>query len=352
MIRHHKNVSAARRRFAMLFKTALKNNGWSQTAFASKMQRELASERKMSAATISQWCNAHVIPKNKKTIEVAIAIVFRKKSSCEALKGQLREAYRDASQETNQNAEENCRALARLKTFLIPSQPARAATLCTMENVADLIADGQHTDSGTKHIAGIVKLLPASERAFILDAFVKILCERTSNDTDHRLQELLAATLTKFYSWRPSDSQCKSLSDMCRRDLAASWSPLAVSSSASRMLARAGKSEFLERTISAFVLDSTHGVDDFSRVAAYFGSEFEHFLGLMAHFRNKERIGRTPLILANDTNCLLRLADSPTLHPGYKRMIKPKLLLSGKLLYEAGMEREGRKAEAKANAMR
>jgi len=218
--------------------------------------------------------------------------------------------------------------------------------------VIDLIAHGQHTDAGTKRIAGVVKLLSASERTFILDAFVKILCERTSNDTDRRIQELLAATMTKFYSWRLSDSQCESLSDICRRDLATSWSPLAVTSSASRMLARAGKSEFLERTITAFVLDSSHGMDDFNGVAAYFVSEFELFLGLMGHFRNKERYGRAPLILAEDTNRLSRLADSPTLRIECKRALKPKLLLSADLLFRAGLEKEARRAETKANLIK
>jgi transcriptional regulator with XRE-family HTH domain len=129
MNRQPKNASAARLHFAILFKAALAKNGWSQRAFATKMQSALASERKMSPATISQWCNAKVIPKTKEVLELAIAIVCRNKPGCEAEKQQLRTAYDAVCQETKQSSEETRRSVARLTTFLIPLSSS-AAQLC------------------------------------------------------------------------------------------------------------------------------------------------------------------------------------------------------------------------------
>ncbi len=350
MIVQPKRITAARRLFATLFKAALKNNpvrpgdGYTQNAFAKKI--------KTSAARVSQWCNGKAIPRVEEFLDRVIAALYGNKPGCEAEKNQLRTAWRVAHQETAQGCEEVRQSLTRLRSVLLPQGGARGVTSWTMENLVDLIGYGQLTHDLTSEIIAAIKLAPFAERTHISEALVKILAEKVSSLADRRIKEIVAAVLSKYSSWRPTEFELKALLDMCDRELALSWTPLSISSPVSVALARAGYPDLLKKTMSKLILDGEHGIDAFKRVERYYGNEFLQFHGLLKHFEDKSRAGSAGLIWANDTNCLLRLADSPTLPENRKRAIRPKLLLSAKLLYRAGMEQEARRTETKANLIK
>ncbi len=334
----------------MRFKAALKNNpmrprdGYTQNAFAKKI--------KTSAAKVSQWCNGKAIPHVEEFLDPAIAALYGNKPNCEAEKNQLRAAWHVAHQETAQGREEVRQSLTRLRSVLLPHGCVRGVTAWTMENLVDLIGHGQLTHDLTSEVIAAIKLAPLAERSHISEALVKVLAEKVSRVADRRIKEIVAAVLSKYSSWRPTEFELKALLDMCDHELALSWTPMSISSPVSVALARAGYPDLLKKTISKLILDGEHGIDAFKRVERYYGNEFLQFHGLLKHFADKGRAGSAGLIWANDTNGLTRLADSPTLPESRKRAIRPKLLLSAKLLYEAGLEQEARCAEAKANLIK
>jgi transcriptional regulator with XRE-family HTH domain len=345
-----KHLTAVRLRFAASLKAALKKNpvrprqGYTQRAFAKKIDA--------SPANISQWCTGRAIPRDEAILDRAIAALYGNKSDCEAERKQLREFWRAAHEETNQNQEEVRRSVVKLRGFLLPHGADRGVTRWAMENLVDLIGDGRVTYALTSQINMAIKLAPHRERTHISEALVKILAERVSSEADRRIKEIVAAVLSKDFAWRPTEFERKALLDMCQGELDASWAPLSIAAPISVALARAGYPDALKKTLSRHILDAEHGIDDLKRVENYYGNEFLLFHGLLKHFADRNRAGSAGLIWANDTNALLRLADSPTLPQNRRRAIRPKLLLSAKLLYEAGMEKEAERAATKANLIK
>jgi len=350
MSRQPRNVSAAKQLFAILFRTALKDNptrpstGWSQ--------RQLANRIKKTPATISNWYNGKVLPEDAGILEKAIAVLYGNGPGWEEKKEQLRGAWRIANRAMDQSAEEVHRSSLKVRGFLIPRQCDRRLDWWRLENVANLIAHGQFTYDVTDRVISAVKRASPLERSRITEALVNILVEPSSSDADLSIKEVAAAILSKLYAWRPTDKQLSNLRHMCDGEFASSSSSLSAVYGVALGLARAGNQEIMERAISAYVLDEDRGIADYCRLTAYYGNEFLQFDGVMSHFSNRKRVGSARLILASDTNCLLRLIDSQTLPPDRKREIKPKLLLSAKLLFGAGLEKEARKAATKANLIR
>jgi hypothetical protein len=168
-----------------------------------------------------------------------------------------------------------------------------------------------------------------------------ILLEKTSNEADDNIKNIVASAMSKYFAWRPTEYETKALLAMCHSNLALSWPTMAVSSPTSVALARAGCPDILKRTISRLIMDVECGTEDFDRVEKFYGNEVLQFHAVLSHFEDSNRTG---LIWANDTNTLLMLARSETLPSEYKRAIGPKLSLCGKLLFDAGLEEEARKA--------
>jgi hypothetical protein len=289
-------VSEANLAFALEFKKLL--DGRSDNSLARTMKPSASRD------IVGKWRTGVSLPHDKEALDSIIA-VFARWSGCDQDDGRfhklrnlwsLADRDRDRRRYFSLKRADIRRAAASL---LLSDEHPTAALSYTIENLSDIIGNGQLSAVTTSQIVDVIAHVPEHHRDHLTKRFTHILLERTSDAVNQRIREIVASAISKYFAWRPEEREIKQLVQMCEDNIQSSWETMAVSSPTSVGLARVGHSDILKKTIRTLIEDGERGKEDFARVREFYGHEFDQIFGVIRHFENKNRSG---LIWANDTN--------------------------------------------------